>query len=167
MQISCVCAYDFTEARYRVFTNLNLFEECVKKHDYIIGFNNKRFDNKVLAANGIYLDEMYNYDILEEIWIGLGFDPDKFTWKTHAGYGLNAMCKLHFGIEKTGHGALAPVLWQQGRIGEVIDYCINDIKMTKMLFEHIVTNGYVKDPKDPQGLVIPIRSIDDVFHKDK
>ena len=44
---------------------------------------------------------------------------------------------------KTGEGALAPKLWKEGKLGSVIDYCLNDVTQERALFEHMVKNKTV------------------------
>ena len=62
------------------------------------------------------------------------------------GYGLDACCNANGIGSKTGNGALAPIDWQQGRIGSVIDYCLQDIKLTEQLFRIILGYGWILNP---------------------
>lgn len=64
----------------------------------------------------------------------------------HSGYGLDAVCETNFGMRKTGNGALAPILWQQGKRGQVIDYCLQDVKMERTLLDLIRDRGEVVSP---------------------
>ena len=73
-------------------------------------------------------------------------NPDKFYWKTHGGFGLDAVCEANDLGGKTGHGALAPVQWQRGEISAVINYCLMDVKLTKELFD-LCQKGEVVNPK--------------------
>ena len=49
MGISCLCAYDYHEGRYRVFTERNQGEwmKLFANRDIVVGFNSARFDHKV------------------------------------------------------------------------------------------------------------------------
>jgi len=159
MGISCICAYDYDSGRFRVFCEDNMAEFVVLAccTDLLVGFNNKQFDNKLLDANGLFtvtsnvsskIDfDAKSYDILEEIWIACGLSPE-FHYPSHLGYGLNAVIKANFpGIRKTGHGAIAPINYQQGRWGDLIDYCLNDVFLTKRLFDRILETGELVNPK--------------------
>lgn len=144
MGISCVCTYDINTHLSRVFLEEDLGALAVylwKKATS--GFNTKRFDNCLLKEHGIDIDESIHYDMLEQLWIALGLNPDKFNPHTHGGWGLDAVCQATLGIHKTGHGAAAPVWWQQGRHGKVIDYCLNDVWMEGQLLLHILQGGLV------------------------
>lgn len=150
MGISCICAYDYTEDRYRVFTKDNFidFIDLAIIKDTLIGFNNINFDNKVIGACLNFNIKQANcFDILRKIWMSAGHDENKFSPATHGNYGLDAMCKANFNIQKLGNGALSPILWQQGKTGSVIDYCLNDVRMTKKLCDKIMSHGFLDDPK--------------------
>lgn len=150
MGISVIGCYDYAEDRTRVFCgdNRQAFANLCKERDLLIGFNSIRFDNAVIGVTPDWgtIPEEKCYDLLREIWAAAGLGPE-FDKTTHANYGLDAMCEANFNTRKTGHGALAPVLWQRGQIGEVIDYCLNDIKLTRQLFEQVITTGELKSPR--------------------
>lgn len=116
--------------------------------DVLVGFNNQSFDDKLLKANGFGIPEtVVNYDLLAEIWEGAGLCRE-FVYPTHAGFGLDAICKANGLGEKSGDGANAAILWQKGKHQEVIDYCENDIKLTRKLFDLIQEKGEIKDPRE-------------------
>jgi hypothetical protein len=148
MEISCVCIYDFSDKRPRVFLqdNLPALNELIRKTDCVVGFNNHKFDNNLLRAHGVEIDRRQSYDILEEIWrsagIGTTFNP-----KTHGGLSLDAFAAANFGMKKTGSGKFAPELWQDGKYGEVIDYCHADVYLTRLLLEQIINKGWLINPK--------------------
>lgn len=149
MSISCICAYDYEDHRYRVFLKDNFAEFCefAKKRFPLVGFNNIRFDNKLLAANGMAFDEPFCYDLLIEIWLAAGLRPE-FSYPSHVGYSLDDMAELNLGMKKSGNGALAPVLWQQGKIGQVVDYCLEDVRLTKMLLDLVIERGWLMSKKN-------------------
>ena len=155
MGISCIGAYDYLTDRYRVFCDDNFkeFQALVDNHHTIIGFNSNSFDSPLCEANGIIIPGEKSYDILVEVWRGAGLG-ENFAYPSHSGFGLGAICESNFGLKKSGHGALAPVQWQRGEIGAVIDYCLNDIKITKRLLDHIDAHGEIKCPKTSRTLQI-------------
>lgn len=156
MGISVIGAYDYKEDRYRVFTDSNKSEflKLIDAGRLLVGFNNIKFDNKVIrAAWGFEIDDVGCYDILQEVWSGAGLGSE-YNHETHKHYGLDMCCRANFNnLEKTGHGALAPVMWQQGKIGDVIDYCLQDVRMTKILFDKILKDGYIVNPRDPEKVL--------------
>lgn len=163
MGISVVCVYDYATDRYRVFTDSNKdeFFLLLDSSDVIVGFNNIGFDNNIINTCWDMMPEDKCYDILREIWAGAGLSPD-FNRETHSGYGLDDVCGVNFGLQKSGNGAMTPVEWQRGLYGNVIDYCLYDVKLTKLLLDKIISDGYVRNPKSP-GTIIEVRK--PVFHK--
>lgn len=162
MGVSVLCAYDFANELPLVYCadNLSDFQGLVNRADWLVGFNNRRFDNSVLAHNGIEVSADKTVDLLAEIWKAAGLNPDVFEPATHGGYGLDAVCAANFGSGKTGNGALAPVEWQRGQAGKVISYCHSDVQLTFRLWRKIVNVGQIRSPKDGLELAIPLPQFD-------
>ena len=163
MGISCIGVYESRQDRYRMFLGDNmdqviaLFRDTIKGGGIIVAFNSFNFDNKLVVANldisEGFLKPEYHYDILREIWISKSLDPDVFNFETHGGYGLDAVCEETIGTRKTGHGAHAPVDWQRGNIGAVIDYCLMDVWNETELFKFILKYGFIRSPKAPYNKI--------------
>ena len=99
---------------YEYATNeVDLFIEQIKQLDVLIGFNNKRFDNRVLSA---YTDfdfrSIHTIDILEDIFNVLGFRLS-----------LDHLANITLGAKKSADGLQAIKWWREGRLSEIIDYC--------------------------------------------
>ncbi len=158
MGIGCLCAYDYLEDRYRVFTekNLNEFIDLIQARELLVGFNSIAFDNNVVkACLGFDPGTLKNYDLLCEIWVASGL-TSKFQYPSHAGFGLDETCRVNFGTQKSGDGAMAPVDWQRGGYGTVIDYCINDVKLTKQLFDSALAGLPIKSPKGGREITLAL-----------
>ena len=149
MGVSVTGVYDYVEDRYRVFCadNKEEFAKLISKRELCVGFNSIPFDNALLLACGWPAPpEEKSYDLLRETWAACGLGTT-FDFKTHGGFGLDAMCEKNFGTKKSGNGALAPVDWQQGKRGTVIDYCLNDVRLTKQLFDYVLAGTSISIPK--------------------
>ena len=168
MGISVICAYDAFEEQYRVFLkdNLDQFQDLINDRKYLMGFNNIKFDDQLCRANGLVIEQDKSLDLLVAIWQAAGLGPE-FRYPTHIGFTLDAMCEANEIKCKTGSGALAPVDWQLGNYGNVIDYCLNDVKMTVDLFYASVIKklNHPKNPSDKLEVeVIPGLTLED--HRD-
>jgi DEAD/DEAH box helicase domain-containing protein len=177
MGIACIGAYESATDRYRVFTEGDMgrgfgeFIDMLLRADVIVGFNSYRFDNQLLCNDPVFTSELLRvggkfrdlmefevylqgktYDILREVWKLSGLNPDVFNFRTHGGVGLDAIAGVTFNLAKTGKGDLAPILWQTGRYGECIDYCLNDVKLTVMLLECIINGSGIIHPKSMQTI---------------
>jgi hypothetical protein len=169
MGIACICTYSYLYDEYRVFflDGLSHFVRYVRLHNYLVaGYNIVNFDLKLLKEfsrpnnqlnkqnreNIFIFTEigkcLFPYDLLRKVWGSAGHDPNIFNYETHAGYGLDAMAKANLGSGKTGHGAYAPVLWQKGKYSDVVNYCLDDVRLTKELIDLVMTRGFLFDPKD-------------------
>ena len=142
MGISVIGLYSYKHDKYSVFeyTNIAQIQEPINEHKLLVGFNNISFDNKLLRAFGVTVPGERVYDIYVEVKKAAGA-------ATFAkGYKLQDIA-LANGLEgKTGSGENAPILWQRGYKKEVKDYCLQDIRMTKMLLDLINVDKLV-DPK--------------------
>ena len=153
MGISVIGVNFITTGIDRVFNHtidvdLQSFKLGLDRTDVLVGFNNQSFDDKLIKANGFVIPEhVVNYDLLAEIWEGAGLGRE-FIYPTHAGFGLDAICKANGLGEKSGDGANAAILWQKGKHQEVIDYCENDIRLTRKLFDLIQETGEIRDPRE-------------------
>src|SRR6266496_1478705 len=150
MGISCLCLFDYFTNRYRVFDDKSSLEclAILKHYDLVVGYNTVNFDWKVVNATWVKLSlngarTSKDFDILREIWKSKGLNPDKFVPQTHGHLKLDDVAFETIGMKKTLDGATAPKYYEEGRIAEVIDYCLEDVRIEKTLFEFIVENGYV------------------------
>lgn len=161
MGISVISAYDYVEDRYRIFCqdNFSEFQTLLEKRNVIVGFNSLAFDNKLCAANGIYVPAEKSYDILVEVWKAKGLGKTFNIKNSHRylGLGLDNLVQINFEQKKTGNGELAPVFWQERKIGAVADYCLTDVWLTKMLMDRILETGQLLDShKNSFGKILEV-----------
>lgn len=148
MGVSCIGVYDYCSDKYRIFGENELaeFQQFADEQDRAIGFNNIRFDNNVLLANGVTIVDNKSYDILFEIYRKLG--------SFQKGCRLENVVKANFpNAGKSGNGADAPEDWQRGRYTKVIDYCLNDVRLTKMILDKILRFGFINNPVKPDEVL--------------
>jgi hypothetical protein len=153
MGISVICAYDYDEKCSRVFLGDNLDDfKCLVQHtidqgEMVIGFNSIDFDNKLCAANGIRIPKKNTYDLLVEIWRSAGL-PTTYNPEFHKGYSIAKCAEANrIDVDKRHDSARAPMDFQKGRIGKVIDHCMTDVMMLKRLIDQVRFVGGLYDPK--------------------
>lgn len=131
MGISCICVYDYGEGMFRIFLHDNLddFAALAARREYVIGYNSSTFDDKLCEAHGIKVQT--TFDLYHEIKIAAGYKPGARI----RGYKLAEVAQINLEKGKYAEGDQAPVLWQQRKPGTVIDYCMRDVQLTKMLFD--------------------------------
>lgn len=149
MGISVLCALDQRSGQYHFFDDKNhghFFDLCEGRK--CIGFNNLMFDDKVIGESWRPLSRSLEVvDLLNIIWCSLNLDPFIFDYNTHGGLSLDALCEANLGLKKSGNGAWAPVLWQQGRYAELYSYCQRDVFLTSKLIEVWFEKGGLIDPR--------------------
>lgn len=121
--------------------NFQTFQRLVNESDMIVGFNSIAFDDNLCRANGIKIKT--DYDLLQEVWWAAGMPRQYVYGITRAGYNLNKLAKANLGKSKSGEGSLAPVDWQQGKYWKVINYCVDDVLITKAIWQK---RSRLKDP---------------------
>lgn len=158
MGISVGCAFDYRDMRYRVFMDDNmqaLVDRLNEIDTLIVAFNHVGFDNKLLRASGFNLktdEQLMNYDMLYISREG----ADTLT-SFVKGFKLDDHLRARNLPLKTSEGAIAPLLWQQGKIGALIDYCLNDVTQERALFEDMYITGQTACAykPDPYKIALP------------
>lgn len=161
MGISVIGVFDSTFGRLRVFCQDTFpeFQEVINNADVVIGFNSITFDDRVCAANGISVTT--TYDLRRELLKVRGLDPfpptEVYNGEQSRLYkgGLNDFAVANNIGGKIGHGAIAPIDWQQGRYGKVIDYCLHDTFLTWGLAQMVQNNVPIYDPITNQSYTLP------------
>lgn len=153
MGVSVICAYDWTEG-YRVFLadNFEAFKALAGSPDtLLVGFGNHFFDDPLIAAClGLVMPKDRSWDLYGAFRAARGAAN---TVLPGHGPSLDTLCRANFLEGKSGSGAFAPILWQKGKVGQVIDYCLGDVLRTKQLIE-LVMAGRLRDPDT--GRIVPV-----------
>lgn len=128
LQVSVAALYDYKDKSSRVFEEKELNElfPILENASYVVGYNIISFDLPVLQPyyHG-KVDHFSTFDILDDI--------KKIIGRRLA---LNDVAFATFGEKKSGHGLMAIDLFKEGRIAELKKYCMDDVMLTKQLFEH-------------------------------
>ncbi len=135
LDISIVCIHDSETDAYSSYLQeeLKALWPIIEKADMLIGFNSNHFDIPLL--NKYYpgdLTKIKSLDLLNEIKNSLG-----------RRIGLNAIAEATLGKKKIGHGLEAIQWWKNGEIDKIRKYCIEDVKITKELYDHALATGKV------------------------
>ncbi len=116
--------------------------DYLAEHPRVVGFNSRRFDLTVLSAYGdVSVLRERSFDVLLELQSVTG---------RRKGMRLQDIAGAMFGEAKSlSDGTEAVHLWRTGRPDDrrrVIDYCAQDVHLTKRILEFGVDNGYVLVP---------------------
>lgn len=126
MRVSVAVLYESDGERFTAYTEEDIHQmiERLFDLDLVIGFNNKRFDNRVLSRyTGRNLGDLPSFDILEAITDRLGYRLS-----------LDRLAEQTLRVRKTGDGLLALRWFRQGEMARLTNYCQQDVAITRDLF---------------------------------
>jgi DEAD/DEAH box helicase domain-containing protein len=102
--------------------------------DLVVGFNVLSFDYEVLRAyTDAQLTKLPTVDMLEQIYKRLGFRIS-----------LDKLATSTLGITKSADGLQAVRWYKEGRIQEILDYCQQDVEITRRLYEYGKQHKHLK-----------------------
>lgn len=113
----------------------------------VVGYNIQRFDYEVLRPYAGKPLRLPTVDLLADIYRALGFRLS-----------LDSVAGATLGHTKNADGLLAVQWFRDGQIEKVLDYCQQDVQVTRELYEYGRTHKHVKY-RDKFGRVklVPVR----------
>ena len=127
LEVSIVGTYDYEQKEYKAYFEKEL-PELFKRLEHaslIIGFNTNKFDLPVLSPYYIgNITQFPSLDLLEEVESSLGFRV-----------ALDDLARATLNTKKSGHGFLAINYYKNGELEKLKQYCLDDVKITKDLYE--------------------------------
>ncbi|MFH1781172.1 MAG: ribonuclease H-like domain-containing protein [Patescibacteria group bacterium] len=130
LDVSYVGVYSYSQDKYFGFfeKDLPVLEKILEKdRPEIIGYNTIKFDNPVLQAKmrRVKIADLPQMDIFKDVSEALGFRLK-----------LNSLAEATLGEGKSGDGLDAIAYFRAGKYKELSDYCLQDVKVTKELYEY-------------------------------
>jgi DEAD/DEAH box helicase domain-containing protein len=127
--VSVCGVYSYEQNRYDAYLEADLgptLAPRLKDAELIIGFNIRRFDLPVLQPYLPYsVAALPVLDIMEEVVKHLGHRLS-----------LESIAQATLGRGKSGSGLDALKWFKQGRFDLITTYCLDDVKLTKEVFEY-------------------------------
>lgn len=148
LDIALVAIHDSETNEYTSYLEEELGKlwPIIESADMLIGYNSDHFDIPLL--NKYYpgdLTKIKSLDILKEIRNSYGRRMK-----------LDQIAEGTLGKNKIGHGLDAIAWWKAGEIQKIRDYCIEDVRITKEIYEHAIKNNQLIFREGGQNLVIPL-----------
>jgi len=127
LKVSIVGIFSYETEEFLTFMEDELSQlwPHLEKADRIIGYNIKHFDMPVLK--NYYGGNILNFpllDIMEHVKNSLGFRLR-----------LDNIAKSSLGVGKSGDGLQAVEYWKAGEIEKLREYCLDDVKITRDVYE--------------------------------
>jgi len=158
LEISVVGVYSYDRDEYRTFKESEFaeLEDWLKKAGLVIGFNSKSFDFAVLQPYFRWkLDRVPHLDILEEIVHARGHRLK-----------LESVAITTLGEGKSGSGLDAIWYYRNQEWEKLIKYCLDDVRVTKDVYEYGLRHGHIWFTDRGQKTAIPVRWAEDKTIKD-
>lgn len=145
--ISVACAYDSKTDSFLSFQEKDLgalIDLCEER--LVIGYNIRGFDLLVMQPYGLKPEKLDVFDIM--------YDLETLTRQRFLKLEYVARGTLNEG--KSADGLMAVEWWKQGQIQKIIDYCMQDVKVTRDVFNFGRQNGFVKIQRSEEGEAKPV-----------
>jgi DEAD/DEAH box helicase domain-containing protein len=136
LKISVIGLYSYRDDKYYCFEENEVHKagEMFQEADQVIGYNIKSFDFEVLKPYVSYDVHTLPYlDIMVEVQNIIGYRLK-----------LDNLATTTLGIGKTADGLEALRMYKQGRMDELKKYCLNDVKVTKDIYDYVLKNNKLK-----------------------
>lgn len=133
LKISVCGIYDYSTDKYSIYEEHELpkLAPILQTADQIIGFNIKDFDFEVLVP---YL----NFDIFKVPYLDLLEEVEKVLQHRIK---LEVIAQGTLGSGKSGSGLEAILYYKNGRFDLLKKYCLDDVKITKQIYDYAMKNG--------------------------
>lgn len=148
LEASFVGVYSYNQDKYFSFWEgeWEKLAPLLQDAALVIGFSINRFDLPVLAKYFSFnLMALSRLDLLEEVELAYG-----------SRVSLDILAQTNLGIGKTHHGLDAIRFYAEGNFKELEAYCLQDVKVTKELYEFIRKNNHVMIPKRYSGELVKV-----------
>ncbi len=138
LEPSVVCVYSYKTDNYTTYDEQQFGElkKRLSEPAVLIGFSSNKFDLPILA-------KLFKMDFTAYPRIDLS---DEVELQTGRLVSLDALAKANLGYGKTHESLAAPVLYRAGKIAELKEYCENDVRLTKELFDLAKKQGFLLVP---------------------
>lgn len=135
-ELTIVATHDSQTGVYMSYSKEELSKlwPVLEQTDLLIGFNSDSFDipllNRYYPGNLLHLRSL---DLLVEVQKVLG-----------RRIRLQSLAEATLGKGKSGDGLKAIEWWRKGEIDKVREYCVEDVRLTRELYEYALANGVLK-----------------------
>ena len=136
LDLAVVCIHDSETDSFTCFTQEELpsLWPILERSDLIIGYNSDHFDipilNKYYAGD---LTRIKSVDLMKEVKEVLGRRLK-----------LDNIAQATLGCKKSGSGLQSIAWWQSGEYDKVKQYCTDDVRITRDLYDYARKNKSIK-----------------------
>lgn len=135
LKVSVVGVYNYESNSFKAYFEKELpaLFKLFENASVLIGFNSNKFDLEVLKP--YYVGDLIRFprlDLMEDIQNYLG-----------RRIALDDLTKATLNVRKQGHGFMAVNFYREGKLTQLAQYCLSDVKLTRDLYEYGKKHGVV------------------------
>ena len=136
LDLSLICIHDSETDEYTSYLEEDLPKlwPIIENADMLIGYNSDHFDIPLL--NKYYpgdLNRIKSLDLLKEIRNASGKRLK-----------LDNVAEATLGVGKSADGSKANIWWKEGKIDKIREYCIQDVRITKGIYDFALRHHKLK-----------------------
>jgi DEAD/DEAH box helicase domain-containing protein len=136
MKLAVGVVWDSREQKYFTYREEEAVQltDKLRTADLVVGFNVLRFDYTVLEHYGPFdLEKINTFDMLVDVKNILNFR-----------LGLNHLAQHTLNAEKSADGLISIQWYKEGKMDKIIEYCKQDVAITRDLFLFGEKEGFLK-----------------------
>ncbi|MBD3311758.1 MAG: hypothetical protein GF349_04700 [Candidatus Magasanikbacteria bacterium] len=147
LRITVVSIYNYENDKYSSFEESELGDlwPILEKAGRLIGYNSEHFDLPIM--NKYYTGDLMQFPHLDLLKV--------IKESSGKRYKLNDIAKATLQIEKSADGLAAMKWFEEGKIDKIKEYCEQDVKVTKEVYDYGRKNRMIYYPT-LTGDVMPI-----------
>ena len=159
LKISVVGVYSYDRDEYLVFKESEMLAlaELFAKAGRIVGFSMNRYDVPVLNHYFQKLGKLADGSFAQNLWKMERVDLlDEIELVLRGRVSLSRLAEANLGVKKDRHGSEAIMLYREGRMDELKEYCLKDVHLTKELFDLSRKQNFLMVPDKVTGELVKI-----------
>jgi len=136
LKVSVAVAYSYPQNKFLIYEEpmIHRLGELLQEADQVIGYNLLYFDYEVLQPYfGFELKKIPTLDLMVEVEKVLGHRVK-----------LDSIAEATLGTNKIGSGLDAIRYFRAGQLDKLKEYCAEDVKITRDIYEYAKNNGLLK-----------------------
>lgn len=156
LKISVVCAYSYAQDKYFAFeeNEMAALAALFASAKRIVGFSMNRYDVPVVQN---YFHKLHGVVPIPNLWGMERIDLlERIESATGERVSLSRLAEANLGTKKDMHGSMAIELYREGKMAELKEYCLNDVKLTKELFDLYEKQRFLLVPSKKSGAVVRV-----------
>lgn len=147
--ISVACAYDSKTDQFLSYEEKDLkklIDLCEER--LVVGYNIRGFDLPVMVPYGLNPQILDVFDIM--------YDLETLTRQRFLK--LESVARGTLNAGKSADGLMAVEWWKSGQVQKIIEYCLQDVKVTRDVFQFGRQNGFIRIQRSEEKIVeVPVQ----------